>query len=107
MTRLPSIGWCAAFPTVSPDRSRQALYDLAAVWALSMWAMIACSSDGKFGFMAGAEFGRPVFDRIGIHVGAVWIEDHEGAGKAQDLYGLQVDTCARVQSLGQAAQILI
>ena len=38
-----------------------------------------------------AEVGRPVFDRIGIHVGEVWIEEHE-------LYGLQVDTCARVQS---------
>jgi eukaryotic-like serine/threonine-protein kinase len=54
-----------------------------------------------------AEVGRPVFDRIGIHVGEVWIEEHEGAGKAQDLYGLQVDTCARVQSLGQADQILL
>ena len=48
-----------------------------------------------------------MFDRIGIHVGEVWIEEHEGAGKAQDLYGLQVDTCARVQSLGQADQILL
>jgi class 3 adenylate cyclase len=49
----------------------------------------------------------PVFDRIGIHVGEVWIEEHEGAGKAQDLYGLQVDICARVESLGQADQILV
>jgi len=54
-----------------------------------------------------AEVGRLVFDRIGIHVGEVWIEKHESAGKAQDLYGLQVDTCARVQSLGQADQILL
>ena len=54
-----------------------------------------------------AEVGRLVFDRIGIHVGEVWIEEHESAGKAQDLYGLQVDTCARVQSLGQADQILL
>jgi len=54
-----------------------------------------------------AEIGRPVFDRIGIHVGEVWIEQHESAGKARDLYGLQVDTCARVQSLGQADQILL
>jgi class 3 adenylate cyclase len=49
-----------------------------------------------------AEIGRLVFDRIGIHVGEVWIEEHEGAGKAQDLYGLQVDTCARVQSQVQS-----
>ena len=48
-----------------------------------------------------------MFDRIGIHVGEVWIEEHESPGKAQDLYGLQVDTCARVQSLGQADQILL
>jgi len=54
-----------------------------------------------------AEVDRPVFDRIGIHVGEVWIEEHESAGKAQDLYGLQIDTCARVQSLGQADQILL
>jgi WD40 repeat protein/class 3 adenylate cyclase/tRNA A-37 threonylcarbamoyl transferase component Bud32 len=54
-----------------------------------------------------AEVGQPVFDRIGIHVGEVWIEEHEGPGKARDLYGLQVDTCARVQSLGQADQILL
>jgi tRNA A-37 threonylcarbamoyl transferase component Bud32 len=53
------------------------------------------------------EVGRLVFDRIGIHVGEVWIEEHESAGKAQDLYGLQIDTCARVQSLGQADQILL
>jgi hypothetical protein len=33
--------------------------------------------------------------------GEVWIEEHEGTDKARDLYGLQVDTCARVQSLGQ------
>jgi class 3 adenylate cyclase/tRNA A-37 threonylcarbamoyl transferase component Bud32 len=54
-----------------------------------------------------AEGGRPVFDRIGIHVGEVWIEEHEQPGKAKDLYGLQVNTCARVQSLGQADQILL
>jgi class 3 adenylate cyclase/tetratricopeptide (TPR) repeat protein len=54
-----------------------------------------------------AEVGQPVFDRIGIHVGEVWIDEHEERGKAKDLYGLQVDTCARVQSLGQADQILL
>ena len=48
-----------------------------------------------------------MLDRIGIHVGEVWIQEHEGAGKPKDLYGLQVDTCARVQSLGQADQILL
>jgi class 3 adenylate cyclase len=54
-----------------------------------------------------AEAGRAVFDRIGIHVGEVWIEEHDEVGKARDLYGIQVDTCARVQSLGEADQILL
>jgi class 3 adenylate cyclase len=54
-----------------------------------------------------AEVDRRVFDRIGIHVGEVWIEEHNRAGKAKDLYGIQVDTCARVQSLAKADQILL
>jgi WD40 repeat protein/class 3 adenylate cyclase/tRNA A-37 threonylcarbamoyl transferase component Bud32 len=54
-----------------------------------------------------AETGRLVLDRIGIHVGEVWIRENDGAGKARDLYGIQVDTCARVQSLGEADQILL
>jgi serine/threonine-protein kinase len=54
-----------------------------------------------------AETGAPIFDRIGIHVGEVGIMEREGAGKAKDLLGLQVDRCARVQSLGQADQILL
>ena len=53
------------------------------------------------------EAGRPLFDRIGIHVGEVWIEEHQGTGKEKDLYGIQVDTCARVQSLAEADQILL
>jgi class 3 adenylate cyclase len=31
-----------------------------------------------------AEVGRPVFDRIGIHVGEVWIEEREGTDKARE-----------------------
>jgi class 3 adenylate cyclase/tetratricopeptide (TPR) repeat protein len=54
-----------------------------------------------------AEVGRPVLDRIGIHVGEVWLDDEKRAGKAGNLYGLQVDTCARVQSLGQGDQVLL
>jgi serine/threonine-protein kinase len=48
---------------------------------------------------------RPVFDRIGIHVGEVFIE--EGGQKPRDLFGIQVDTCARIMSLGQENQILM
>lgn len=40
-------------------------------------------------------------------MGEVWIEQHHEAGKARDLYGIQVDTCARVQSLGESDQILL
>jgi class 3 adenylate cyclase/tetratricopeptide (TPR) repeat protein len=54
-----------------------------------------------------AETGRPIFDRIGIHVGEVLLEDDAGHGRAEALYGIQVDTCARVQSLAQGGQILL
>ena len=53
------------------------------------------------------ETGHPVFDRIGIHVGEVWVEERTGSGKSKDLYGIQVDTCARVAALGGADQILL
>jgi len=53
------------------------------------------------------ESGRPVFDRIGIHVGEVWLDETIVPGKSRDLYGIQVDTCARVSSLGTADQILL
>jgi WD40 repeat protein/class 3 adenylate cyclase len=53
-----------------------------------------------------AETSRPVFDRIGIHVGEVLIEDNV-RGRAEALYGIQVDTCARVQSLAEGDQILL
>jgi len=46
-------------------------------------------------------------DRIGIHIGEVVIEEREGTAKPRDLYGVQVDTCARVTALGQADQILL
>jgi eukaryotic-like serine/threonine-protein kinase len=50
------------------------------------------------------ETGRPVFDRIGIHVGEVRIESQQNQDK---LFGIQVDTCGRVQALGEADQILL
>jgi len=46
-------------------------------------------------------------DRIGIHVGEVVIEEQTGGAKPKDLYGIQVDTCARVMSLAEANQILM
>lgn len=53
------------------------------------------------------ESGHRVLDRIGIHVGEVWMEETVAPGKGRDLYGIQVDTCARVSSLGAADQILL
>ena len=50
---------------------------------------------------------HPLLDRIGIHVGEVIIEERPDAAKPKDLYGIQVDTCARVMSLGEAYQILL
>jgi serine/threonine protein kinase/class 3 adenylate cyclase len=52
------------------------------------------------------ETGIPVLDRIGIHVGEVFI-DESGEAKAKDLYGIQVDTSARIMALAQADQILM
>jgi class 3 adenylate cyclase len=54
-----------------------------------------------------AETARPIFDRIGIHVGEVLVEDDGGRGRAEALYGIHVDTSARVQSLAQGDQILL
>jgi class 3 adenylate cyclase len=55
----------------------------------------------------GAGNGWYVHDRIGIHVGEVFLSDEVVAGKVRDFYGVQVDTCARVMSLGGADQILL
>ena len=48
-----------------------------------------------------------VFDRVGIHVGEVFIDDQPHGRRSRDLFGLQVDTAARVMSLGGAHQILL
>jgi tetratricopeptide (TPR) repeat protein/class 3 adenylate cyclase/tRNA A-37 threonylcarbamoyl transferase component Bud32 len=53
------------------------------------------------------ESARPILDRIGIHVGEVLVEEDDNRGKAEALYGIQVDTCARVQSLAEGDQILL
>ncbi|MHC1765221.1 MAG: protein kinase [Verrucomicrobiia bacterium] len=49
----------------------------------------------------------PLTERIGIHLGEVVIEQHEAGHKAKDLYGIQIDTCARVMSLAKAGQVLL
>jgi WD40 repeat protein/tRNA A-37 threonylcarbamoyl transferase component Bud32 len=45
--------------------------------------------------------------RIGIHVGEVVIEEHQHGPKPKDLYGSQIDLCARVMGLAQGGQILL
>jgi serine/threonine-protein kinase len=45
--------------------------------------------------------------RIGIHVGEVVIEEHVQGPKPKDLYGSQIDLCARVMSLAKGGQILL
>jgi WD40 repeat protein/class 3 adenylate cyclase/tetratricopeptide (TPR) repeat protein len=56
---------------------------------------------------ANKEAAWPVTDRVGIHVGEVFIEEAGGADGGKDLYGIQVDTCARVMSLGASGQVLL
>jgi class 3 adenylate cyclase len=46
-------------------------------------------------------------DRIGIHVGEVFYEDHGSPGKLHDVHGIQVDSTARLMSLADADQILM
>ena len=46
-------------------------------------------------------------DRIGIHVGEVVIEEHARGHKPKDLYGSQIDLCARVMGLAEGGQILL
>jgi DNA-binding NarL/FixJ family response regulator/class 3 adenylate cyclase len=50
--------------------------------------------------------GQSIQDRIGIHVGEVFVERRSNSTKPTDFYGLQVDTCARVMSLAFGDQIL-
>jgi WD40 repeat protein/class 3 adenylate cyclase/tRNA A-37 threonylcarbamoyl transferase component Bud32 len=51
------------------------------------------------------ETGRPVLDRVGIHVGEIFVQQR--GETTRDLFGIQIDTAARVMSLGGADQILL
>ena len=81
----------------------------------SFFLIFAAPSDAvRFALLAQArthalatESGQPLRDRIGIHVGEVFIKAAEHAGKVKDLFGIQVDTCARIMSLGDGDQILL
>jgi WD40 repeat protein/serine/threonine protein kinase/class 3 adenylate cyclase len=45
--------------------------------------------------------------RIGIHLGEVIVEERDDAKKPLDLFGIQVDTAARVMSLADGGQLLV
>ncbi len=47
----------------------------------------------------------PVMDRMGLHMGEVRIEQTPTG--QHNVHGIQVDTCARVMSLGHAGQVLM
>src|SRR5205807_987619 len=49
---------------------------------------------------------QPLLVRIGIHIGEVIVEETGGGSKPKDLYGIQVDICARLMSVGEGDQIL-
>ncbi|MBI2947400.1 MAG: protein kinase [Verrucomicrobia bacterium] len=53
------------------------------------------------------ESGVTVQDRIGIHVGEVVIKEGQTSARPTDLYGIQIDICARVMSLARAGQVLM
>ncbi|MSU33826.1 MAG: hypothetical protein EXS36_01700 [Pedosphaera sp.] len=53
------------------------------------------------------ETGRLITDRIGVHVGEVFIEGGEDFSKPKDVNGMQVDTCAPVMALAKGNQILM
>ena len=46
-------------------------------------------------------------DRIGIHVGEVVIKEDQPTAKPRDLYGIPIDTCARIMSLAGGGQTLM
>lgn len=51
------------------------------------------------------DIGWPVADRIGIHIGEVFVQDQ--AERGREFFGIQVDTTARIMSLGGRDQILL
>ena len=51
------------------------------------------------------ETGHPVLDRIGIHVGEVFIQQR--AETIRNLFGIQIDSAACLMSLGDSVQLLL
>jgi class 3 adenylate cyclase len=70
----------------------------AAMFALVMQSMVDEMNSSE---------GTNIQDRIGIHVGEVYVDYAKVAGKTFDLNGIQVDTASRIMSLAQGKQILL
>ncbi len=49
----------------------------------------------------------PLLDRIGIHLGEVFVEERDDIPKSKDFFGMQVDTAARVMSTANGNQIVM
>jgi class 3 adenylate cyclase len=79
----------------------------------SFFLVFAKPSDAvKFSLLLQAELRQPtagprIADRIGIHVGEVLIEEASGEQKSKELFGMQVDTSARIMGLAEGHQILL
>jgi sigma-B regulation protein RsbU (phosphoserine phosphatase) len=53
------------------------------------------------------ERGADATDRIGIHLGEVVLGSTSEGNKPRNLFGIQIDTCARVMSLAKGGQVLM
>lgn len=53
------------------------------------------------------QVGHKIRDRVGIHVGEVFFEHGETAGRVQNYSGIHVDTCARVMGICAPGRILL
>lgn len=51
--------------------------------------------------------GTALFDRVGVHVGEVVQRSDTGTLRPRELYGIQIDICARVMSLAHGGQVLM
>jgi serine/threonine protein kinase/class 3 adenylate cyclase len=50
---------------------------------------------------------QPLTTRIGIHVGEVLITEGDEGKKGKDIFGMQVDACARIMGLAEGGQTLL
>ena len=54
-----------------------------------------------------AQLKGPMLDRVGIHTGEIHVIERGVGFDRKSVFGLQVDTCARIQSVAEGGQILM